>query len=157
MTEDLTPQMPRRSGFQRVLAVALAIAVTGGVRPAFAQTAPGTLSGRATDEAKKPYTDYVVQLRDVSSGQVVNTQPLDTQGQFVFLGAGVPSSLLIELVVVKDKKIVCTEGPYNLNASTPSKTDININCGRVPTSIWLLTAGAGAATAIAVATRSRSR
>ena len=147
-----------RPRFRRFLAVTLAVAMMGGARPAFGQTpAPGTLSGRADDEAKKPYSDYVVQLRDVNSGQVANTQPIDPQGQFVFLGAGVPGSYLIELVIIKDKKIVCTEGPYNLSASASSKSDINISCGKVPAAIWLLAAGAGAATAIAVATRSRSR
>ena len=151
--------MGRSPRIHRFLAVALVVTLAVGTRPAFGQTAaPGTLSGRADDEAKKPYTDYVVQLRDVNSGQVVNTQPLEPQlGSFVFLGAGVPGSYLIELVVVKDKKIVCTEGPYNLTTAASSKIDINISCGKVPAAIWLLAAGAGAATAIAVATRSRSR
>jgi len=142
----------------RVVAVWLAVLTAGGAQPVFAQTpAPGTLAGKATDEAKKPYTDYVVQLRDVNSGQVANTQPIDTQGQFIFLGAGVPGSYLIELVLVKDKKIVCTEGPFNLTDASPSKIDVNINCGKVPAALWLLVAGAGAATAVAIATRSRSK
>lgn len=142
----------------RVVALGLAVLMAGGAQPAFAQTpAPGTIAGKANDEAKKPYTDYVVQLRDVNSGQVANTQPIDTQGQFVFLGAEVPGSYLIELVLVKDKKIVCTEGPYNLTQASPSKIDVNINCGKVPAAAWLLLAGAGAATAVAVATRSRSK
>jgi hypothetical protein len=39
----------------------------------------------------------------------------------------------------------------------PSKTDVNIDCGRTPAALWLLAAGAGAAAAIAVATRSVSQ
>ena len=144
--------------FIRVVAVGLAVLLAGGAQPVLAQTpAPGTLAVKATDEAKKPYTDYVVQLRDVNSGQVANTQPIDTQGQFKFLGAEVPGSYLIELVLVKDKKIVCTEGPFNLTPSSPSKMDVNINCGKAPAALWLLVAGAGAATAVAIATRSRSK
>jgi hypothetical protein len=63
----------------------------------------------------------------------------------------------VELVQVKDKKIVCTEGPYALTAAIPGKDDVNISCGKVPAAIWLLAAGAGAAAAVAVATRSTSR
>jgi hypothetical protein len=147
-----------RARLIRVVAVGLAVVMAGGAQPAFGQTpAPGTVAGKATDEAKKPYTDYVVQLRDVNSGQVTNTQPIDTQGQFVFLGSGVPGSYLVELVLVKDKKIVCTEGPYNLTQTSPSKVDVNISCGKAPAALWLLVAGAGAATAVAIATRSRSK
>ena len=55
--------------------------------------APGTVGGKATDEAKKPYSDYAVQLRDVSNGQVANTKALDLQGQFSFLRRRVPQTI----------------------------------------------------------------
>lgn len=142
---------------QRIVATALAVIMAVGTAPAFAQQATGTVSGKATDEAKKPYSDYVVQLRDVASGQVASTKVLDDQGQFSFLGVGVPQTYLVELVKVKDKKIVCTEGPYPLTLAVPSKLDVNVSCGKAPAALWLLLAGAGAATAVAIATRSTSK
>ena len=68
----------------RIVAGLLAVVMTVGSAPALAQQAMGAIGGKAADEAKKPYSDYVVQLRDVTSGQVVSTKPLDPQGQFGF-------------------------------------------------------------------------
>lgn len=149
--------MTQTTTIQRMVATALAVIMAVGTAPALAQQTTGTVGGKATDEAKKPYTDYVVQLRDVTSGQVASTKPLDPQGQFSFLGVGVPQTYLVELVKVKDKKIVCTEGPYALTLAVPNKLDVNISCGKAPAALWLLLAGAGAATAIAIADRSTSK
>jgi hypothetical protein len=142
---------------QRIVASILVVIIGLGAVPALAQQAAGTIAGKATDEAKQPYSDYAVQLRDVASGQVVNTLPLNVQGQFSFTGVALASRYLVELVQVKEKKIICTEGPYSLTTTMTSKTDVNISCGKVPAALWLLAAGAGAAAAVAVATRSTSR
>ncbi len=139
----------------RVVAALLVVCLAAGVQPAFGQAAPGTIAGKATDEAKKPYADYVVQLRDVASGVVANTQPLDPQGQFSFLKSTVPGTYLIELVQVKEKKIVCTEGPYALTTAVPSRLDVNVSCGKAPLALWLLAAGAAAA--IVIVKRSNSK
>lgn len=144
----------------QALAVGLAVLLSFGGGPLGAQqaqVAPGTLAGKATDEAKQPYSDWAVQLRDVASGVVASTKTLDDKGLFSFSGVALSQSYLVELVQIKNKKIVCTEGPYTLTPATPYKINVNINCGKVPAAIWLLAAGAGAATAIAVATRSTSR
>jgi hypothetical protein len=136
----------------------LAALLAVGVSPAMAQQTAGIISGKATDEAKQPYSDYAVQLRDAATGQVVGTQPLNPQGQFSFSGVEMARRYLVELFNTKQNKVVCTEGPYVLSAATlPSKTDVNIDCGRAPAALWLLAAGAGAAAAIAVATRSVSQ
>jgi hypothetical protein len=142
---------------QRIVAIVLVAVIGLGAVPALAQQMAGTIAGKASDEAKQPYSDYAVQLRDVASGQVVNTLPLNLQGQFSFTGVALTNRYLVELVQVKEKKIVCTEGPYSLTTTMTSKTDVNISCGKVPAAIWLLAAGAGAAAAVAVATRSTSR
>jgi hypothetical protein len=142
---------------QRFVASILVVIIGLGAVPALAQQVAGTIAGKASDEAKQPYSDYAVQLRDVASGQVVNTLPLNLQGQFSFTGVALTNRYLVELVRVKEKKIVCTEGPYSLTTTMTSKTDVNISCGKVPAAIWLLAAGAGAAAAVAVATRSTSR
>ena len=142
---------------QRIVAIVLVAVIGLGAVPALAQQTAGTIAGKATDEARQPYADYAVQLRDVASGQVVNTLPLNVQGLFSFTGVALANRYLVELVQVKEKKIVCTEGPYSLTTSMTSKTDVNISCGKVPAALWLLAAGAGAAAAVAVATRSTSR
>jgi hypothetical protein len=145
------------SQFQRVVAVGLVFVLVAGSTPALAAQGAGTIAGKATDEAKKPYSDYVVQLRDVATGLVVNTQGLDTQGQFSFVQVAVPQTYLVELVQAQQKKIVCTEGPYSLTIKEPGKLDVNINCGKAPAALWLLAAGAGAAVAIAISKRSASK
>jgi hypothetical protein len=123
-----------------------------------AQLAAGVLGGKATDEARKPYTDYSVQLRNPVTGQVVATQPLTAQGQFSFNGVALDEKMLVELVNVKQNKVVCTEGPFTLSApAQTNKTDVNIDCGKHPTSTWLLAAAAGAASAIALGRRSADR
>lgn len=142
---------------QRILAGALALVMTLGISPALAQQATGTIGGKATDEAKVPYSDYAVQLRDVTTGQVVSTRPLNTAGQFSFAGVTLSRPYLVELFHTKERRVICTEGPYTLTATAASKPDVSINCGKAPAALWLILAGAGAAAAVAVATRSASR
>ena len=136
---------------RKILAIALAAAMASSVTPSFAQT-NGIIGGKADDEAKKPYSDYSVQLRDPATGQIVSTAQLSPTAQFSFDNVGASRRLLVELVNVKDKSTVCTEGPFVLTPTKPSKTDVNIDCGKkVPTSLWLLAAGAGTAAAIGLA------
>jgi hypothetical protein len=115
----------------------------------------GVIGGKANDEAKKPYTDYKVQLRDLGAAppQVVATTTLDAQGRFTFNDLPLTKRYLVELYNVPKSKIVCTEGPYTLSTNLISKTDVNISCGGNPAAWWLLAAGAAAA-AIAVGVRS---
>lgn len=147
----------RNVGVKSFLAGALALVMAVGIAPVLAQQASGTMSGKVTDGAKQPYSDYAVQLRDAATGQIVNAKPLNPAGRFSFAGVTLSRPYLVELVQTKEKRVVCTEGPYSLTSSLTSKTDVNINCGRVPAALWVLAASAGAAAAIAVATRSVSR
>ena len=62
----------------------------------------------------------------------------------------------VELFSIKDNKVVCTEGPYELSTTKLSFTDVNINCGTNPAAWWLAAAG-GAAAAIALGVRSPSK
>ena len=118
--------------WKQIVAVALSVALIVVTAPAAAQQAAGAIAGRATDEAKKPYTDYAVQLRDVASGQVASTLPLDEQGKFNFTGVAISHTYLVELVHIEKKKIVCTEGPYSLTPTAASKLDVNVHCGKAP-------------------------
>jgi hypothetical protein len=140
---------------RRILTLTLALAVAL-VPTALLAQSNGILSGKATDEAKKPFTDYTVQVRDAATGTVVTTGPLNDQGLFAFNNLALGKRYLIELT--KQSKVVCTEGPFALaSPNLVSKTDINIDCGKPPAALWLLAAGAGTAAVIAVATRSASK
>jgi hypothetical protein len=142
---------------RRVLAVTLAATLALSVSPAMAQQAAGILSGNATDEANKPYTDYSVQLRDAATGVLVGTVPLDAQGHFSFANVEMTKRFLVELHNVKENRVVCTEGPYSLTSQRATRTDVNIDCGGTPAALWLLLAGAGTVGAVAFATQSASQ
>jgi hypothetical protein len=114
--------------------------------------AAGRLGGQATDKAKQPYSDYMVRVHGVNSVAIIQSVPLNAQGQFSLVNLALGQSYLVELFSVKQNKIICTEGPYNLNQTMNAKNDINIDCGKNPAA-WLLAAGAGAAI-LAAATQS---
>ena len=102
----------------------------------------GNISGTASKEAKKPYTDYSVRARHAQLGSIAATIPLDPQGNFAINGVD-PANYVVELVDKKGK-VVCTEGPYDLSKlPDTSKAGVNIECGNKAT--WLLLAAAGAA------------
>ncbi|MFI5177696.1 MAG: carboxypeptidase-like regulatory domain-containing protein [Vicinamibacterales bacterium] len=141
---------------QRIIAVSLAIMLAVGVPSSLAQS-QGSLSGRMTDDSKKPYSDYSVQLRDAVTGQVLTTMPLDASGQFVFRDVPLGKRYLLELVRTSKKNVVCTSGPYAMTADQSAKTNVRLDCGRVPSSTWVLAAAAGTAGLIAIVTRSASQ
>ena len=141
---------------QRFLAAGLAALLMAGGSPALAQQANGTIAGKATDEARKPYSNYSIQFRDTSTGQVAGTASLFTDGTFSFDELPLGKRFLVELRNVKDNKVVCTEGPYVVSASAPIKSGVNIDCGKAPAALWLLAAGAGTAAAVALTTNSAS-
>ena len=135
---------------RKILAIALAMAL--GVTPSLAQQTNGIISGSADDEANQPYSDYSVQLRDPATGQIVSTVQLTRRDSSHSTMSRSSRRLLVELINVKDKSTVCTEGPFVLAPGQASKTDVNIDCGKkVPTSLWILAAGAGTAAAIGLA------
>jgi hypothetical protein len=128
----------------KIVALAMAMAVAASAVPTavFAQQQQSTsLAGTAKDEAKKPYTDYSVRARDVQAGSIASTMALDAQGNFSLTGLST-QRYLVELVN-KDGKVVCTEGPFNL-AQTAIKSDVVIDCGKVPAAWWLVGAAAAA-------------
>jgi hypothetical protein len=136
---------------RRTVAFSLALTMAIGTVPslvAASQSGAGILSGKA-DAAKAPYSDYKVQVRDVTSGQIVTSAPLDQQGRFAFNGLGLPGRYVLELVT--GNQVKCTAGPYALTTpSMVSRTDVNIACGG-NAALWLLAAAGGAAAAIAFA------
>ena len=137
------------------LALTLVVAIAATSVPMSAQN-NGLLSGTAQNEAKQPYKDFRVDVRDVVSLQVVGTSPLDNKANFSVGNLGLTKKYQVELFNIKDNKVVCTEGPYELSTTKLSFTDVNINCGTNPAAWWLAAAG-GAAAAIALGVRSPSK
>ncbi len=129
-----------RSG--RFVAIALACTLAGSTASVGLLAQQSTsLAGTAKDEAKKPFTDYTVRARDVQAGSIAATIALDTQGNFSLQGLST-MNYLVELVN-KDGKVVCTEGPFDLSKQA-IKSDVIIDCGKVPAAWWLVGAAAAA-------------
>ncbi len=122
--------------------VAVALVVVATPVPVAAQS-QGQIAGTAKNEAKKPYADYQVRARVAGAAEVATTGQLDENGNFA-LGRLALGKYVVELFNVKEKRVVCTEGPYDITQSLLIKTDVNIDCKRVPVA-WLLLAAAGAA------------
>jgi len=141
---------------RRTIAFSLALTMATGTVPvllAAPQSGAGILSGKA-DAAKTPYSDYKVQVRDVTTGQIVTSTTLDQQARFAFNGLGLPGRYVLELVT--GNQVKCTAGPYALaTPSMISKTDVNIACGG-NAALWVLAAAGGAAAAIAFAVTNAS-
>lgn len=130
--------MKHRSISARLAAGALAVmlASTGMMAQ---QT--GQISGTAKDEAKSPYTDYSVRVREMSQGQIAGTSPLDNTGAFNIQNLS-SANYLVELLN-EDGKVVCQEGPYDLSQEL-IRAGIVIECDKVPAAWWLLGAAAAA-------------
>jgi hypothetical protein len=107
----------------------------------------GFLSGEAKAEAKKPYSDYAVRARNVTTGAIETTAILDPQGNFMLDGL-TAGKLVVELTKVGENKVICSEGPFELKADAAGaafgQNDISIACNKAPVG-WLLLAAAAAA------------
>jgi hypothetical protein len=125
----------------RFVAIALAFTLAASAMPTLMAQQSTSLAGTAKDEAKKPYTDYTVRARDVKAGTIVQTIALDPQGNFSLAGLST-LNYVVELVR-KDGKVVCTEGPFDLSKQA-IKSDVVIDCGKVPAAWWLVGAAAAA-------------
>jgi len=122
--------------------VAVIVSLALGPSPLWATASQNvTMTGTAKKEAKRPYTNYVVRARQVDTGQIAASAPLDGTANFVFTDM-TPASYLMELVNGQGK-VVCTAGPF---AATNALTGVEIDCDRKkPSAAWLLLAAAGAA------------
>jgi hypothetical protein len=147
--------------FRAALAYSLVTALVVSTIPIAAQN-NGLIAGKAENEAKAPYSDYRIDIRDTASLMVVGTGPLDPKAKFSISSLPLSKKYQVELVQIMDKgkqiqpKIICTEGPYEMTTTKFSFTDVDINCGTNPAAWWLAAAG-GAAAAIALGVRSPSR
>ena len=129
---------------RRMLAGVMCAVIAAGAVPVLAQQAAtsGVISGTAAKEAKPPYEQFRVQLRSVTTGTVVSTQPLSPTGAFTIPAVPFGTAHLVELVNVATNSIVCTEGPFTLSApSQTNRVGVQISCKS--SSNWLLLAAAG--------------
>ena len=121
--------------------LAVVVSLTLGTSPALAAASQTvTVTGTAKKEAKRPYTNYTVRARQVDTGQIAASVPLDAAANFAFTDM-TPASYLMELVNGQGK-VVCTAGPFAASALT----GLEIDCDKKkPSAAWLLLAAAGAA------------
>jgi hypothetical protein len=122
--------------------LAIIVSLTLGASPVLAAASQTvTVSGTAKKEAKRPYTNYVVRARQVDTGQIAASVPLDGAANFALTGM-TPASYLMELVNGQGK-VVCTAGPF---AASAALTGVEIDCDKKkPSAAWLLLGAAGAA------------
>lgn len=141
---------------RRALAIILAtsLACAGTSVLAAGESGMGLLNGRITDDSKRPFLDYAVQLRDASSGKVFLTAPVNGQGQFAFKDVPLSKRYLVELVRAKSSSVLCTSGPYSASGDPKTATPVRLGCGRPPAAYWVLAAAAGTAGFYALANRS---
>jgi len=122
----------------RVAAVVVALAFANAAVMGQQQ---GQISGTAKDQAKEPYTDYSVRVRDVVQGQVGGTATLDRTGAFTV--PNLPAANYVVELMNKDGKVVCTEGPFDL-AQELIRDGVIVDCNKFPVALVLLGAGAAA-------------
>jgi hypothetical protein len=131
---------------RRILAAVAAAALVAATLPAplVGQDGPGLIGGNAKKEAKKPYENYQVRARSIAAGQIVATTHLDAAEADFALRGLTPDRYMVELVNLRNGKVVCTEGPFELTSADPNRTGVVIDCQKVPVA-WLLLGAAGAA------------
>lgn len=89
-------------------------------------------NGHIREEGKKPYTNYSVQLREVKTNHIHASTQVKEDGSF-----SLPPKLFpVMLELVKDGKVICTEGPFN-----HTQLGVVVDCGG-NAATWLLPAAA---------------
>jgi hypothetical protein len=137
---------------KRLLALSLGAAlILSSVPTHAADQNTGSLGGKATQEASKPYSNYSVRAR-LASGGSGNTVPLGPDGRFAITGLNFPGDYLVELINNADGNVVCTEGPFK-----NPKGNIDIDCGKTPAALWLTPLAAGLAATLGVVSQSNGQ
>ena len=138
------------------LGLALLIALTPSL--SLAQQGGGVIGGKATEQVKAPFEDYSVVLRNVQTGQAVETKVLDKAGMFSFPSVPLNQRYLVELVQTKDKKVLCTEGPFGLvTGEIVSITNVNIDCKKSNALLYMIVGGLTTAALLGTTQASGSR
>jgi hypothetical protein len=148
----------------RTITFGLALALVGGLLLAPLSAAGrqnGVISGSAAAEANKPYSQYIIRARDVSSNTIAQTTTMDANGEFALNGLAA-GTFMVELVKGalpngQGGKIICTAGPFTLQDANTQMNDLmikkgaNVHCNRPVAAYWLLAAAAAAGIAAGIA------
>lgn len=124
--------------------------------PRIPKNPAGTLKGHTADGVPRPYTDYVVTVRDVETGGVLAKQSLDAEGYFTFEGLPPKKYVVVELRNFRKGGVVWTGGPYVLSADRATNLAVSAGYGS-QAAPWVLTAAAEVPTVVPLAIRSGSR
>lgn len=146
-------------GIRKVLASALVVTMATAAMPAHLGAQTASINGTAKNEAKMPYADYTVRVRNVMTGAIVSTKGLDGMANWAFLGLS-PADYVVELVKTSNMdKVICSEGPFDLSKQQLTKNNVNINCNNHEAAWWLLggAAAAGVTAGVVKETKSKSK
>jgi hypothetical protein len=144
--------------FRQVVAASLAVALAVGASPLLLAQQQGSISGRAVEEAESPYHEFTVRIVRPGTGEIVNSQVLDSEGLFAIDSLPVGEALLVQLIdTAEDNELVCTEGPVTLTPNATSLADVNIDCGRPPAALLIIAGAAGLVTAVGILTQSNTQ
>ena len=114
---------------RRLLTTALALLIALTPSLSLAQQTAGFLGGKAAEQVQPPFDRYTVTVRNILTGQPVETKVLDNAGQFAFDNVPLNQRYVVELVETAQKKVLCTAGPYGLVVGELTAVrDINMNC-----------------------------
>lgn len=154
MTNLATRETPKQTmkmtrARQVVSVVSCGLLVFSSLTPIVAQ-GQGNISGHARAEVNEPFTDHLVQARDIETGIVVATSELDEETADYELASLPDGEFLVELLD-DDGDIICTEGPFEIEPERALHEDRNIRCD-VPLAWWLLAAGAAAGVTAGIVT-----
>ncbi len=114
---------------KRALALALIAAMVVGALPTPAQAKPGqatsgTINGKASDRRGEPLGVCNVRLRNVATGNLVQTVGTDSAGQFAF--NNVPIGDYIVEIVDSAGKLIATSAPVTITSSGPVVTGVSV-------------------------------
>jgi hypothetical protein len=124
--------------------------------PRNVRNAVGTMTGRAADSLSKPFTDYVVVVRDVQTGGILAKQTIDSLGNYMVFGLAPSRFVVVELRNVRGGGVLWTGGPYVISADRATNLAVNVGYGSQMAS-WVMTAAADVPTVVPLAIRSGSR
>jgi hypothetical protein len=126
------------------------------IAPRDARAASGTVKGRVADGMPRPFTDYVVTVRDVETGGVLGRQTMDAEGNFTVQGLTPHRFVVVELRNVRRGGVMWTGGPYVISADRATSLAMSVGYGS-QTASWVMTAAAEVPTVVPLAIRSGSR
>jgi hypothetical protein len=114
------------------------------------QTPGGTISGSVKDAMTQADHKYVVRIRNVETGEIVQTVQPDAAGNFTASNLPLPGTYLVELYDETAQQVVSTDGAFALSTAIPALMSVALKQGFLSSIPWwqlALIAGGGAGAA----------